>query len=187
MGFRRALSLAYLILSVSYFLLGSIGSPWLAPVRNAVPLVVLVAFILMLAGTGYCAGEARGRWYYGARIQGKRALDWLLHLLHAGERWRRAWAVRRFVGASASQRGERFPRGGLSVFADVLRRAAAFQRTEEGRTKYRPTSLAPGGQELSGRFLSNPRFMLFLLIFSGYWIVLLAGIHHSCRSTSTTT
>src|SRR5258708_537392 len=28
LGFRRALSLAYLILSGSYFLLGSIGAPW---------------------------------------------------------------------------------------------------------------------------------------------------------------
>src|SRR6201991_5209853 len=31
MGFRRSLSLAYLILSVSYFLLGSIAAPWLGP------------------------------------------------------------------------------------------------------------------------------------------------------------
>ena len=31
MGFRRALSLAYLILSCAYFLLGSLGAPWLAP------------------------------------------------------------------------------------------------------------------------------------------------------------
>src|SRR5271167_992970 len=30
-GFRRALSLAYFILSCSYFLLGSIGSPWFVP------------------------------------------------------------------------------------------------------------------------------------------------------------
>src|SRR5262249_56666797 len=37
LGFRRSLSLAYLILSCSYFLLGSIGAPWLAAVRNAVP------------------------------------------------------------------------------------------------------------------------------------------------------
>src|SRR3982074_2428237 len=29
LGFRRALSLAYLVLAGSYFLLGSIGSPWL--------------------------------------------------------------------------------------------------------------------------------------------------------------
>src|SRR5215471_12992838 len=41
MGFRRALSLAYLILTSAYFLLGSLGAPWLAPVRNNVPLVVL--------------------------------------------------------------------------------------------------------------------------------------------------
>ena len=30
-GFRRALSLAYFILSCSYFLVGSIAAPWLAP------------------------------------------------------------------------------------------------------------------------------------------------------------
>src|SRR5712675_3462379 len=42
LGFRRALSLAYLILATAYFLLGSIGAPWLAPVRNAMPLTVFV-------------------------------------------------------------------------------------------------------------------------------------------------
>src|SRR5215467_13400408 len=38
LGFRRALSLAYLILSGSYFLLGSLQASWLAPVRNSMPL-----------------------------------------------------------------------------------------------------------------------------------------------------
>ena len=52
LGFRRALSLAYLILAGSYFLLGSLGAPWLAPVRNAVPLVVLVTIVLMLPALG---------------------------------------------------------------------------------------------------------------------------------------
>src|SRR5947208_11436663 len=37
LGFRRALSLAYLILSGSYFLLGSLGAPWLAPLREHMP------------------------------------------------------------------------------------------------------------------------------------------------------
>src|SRR5512146_210602 len=46
MGFRRSLSLAYLILSCSYFLLGSLGASWFAPVREAVPLIVVVAFVL---------------------------------------------------------------------------------------------------------------------------------------------
>ncbi len=52
MGFRRALSLAYLILSCAYFLLGSVGAPWLAPVRDNVPLVVLVTFVLALPALG---------------------------------------------------------------------------------------------------------------------------------------
>src|SRR5229473_3711197 len=52
LGFRRALAIAYLILAGSYFLLGSLGAPWLAPLRNAVPLVALVTFVLMLPALG---------------------------------------------------------------------------------------------------------------------------------------
>jgi len=51
-GFRRALSLAYFILTCSYFLVGSIAAPWLAPVRNVVPLGLLVGFILFLPALG---------------------------------------------------------------------------------------------------------------------------------------
>ena len=52
LGFRRALSLAYLILSIAYFLIGSIGASWLAPVRNAVPLGLFVGVILALPALG---------------------------------------------------------------------------------------------------------------------------------------
>src|SRR3989454_12426263 len=52
LGFRRSLSLAYFILSCSYFVLGSLGAPWLAPVRNAMPLGVLVTIVLMLPALG---------------------------------------------------------------------------------------------------------------------------------------
>jgi POT family proton-dependent oligopeptide transporter len=52
LGFRRALSLAYVILAASYFLIGSIGAPWLAPVRNLVPLGLFVGFILILPALG---------------------------------------------------------------------------------------------------------------------------------------
>jgi proton-dependent oligopeptide transporter, POT family len=52
LGFRRALSLAYLILAVAYFLLGSIGASWLAPIRGAVPLSLFVGFILILPALG---------------------------------------------------------------------------------------------------------------------------------------
>jgi proton-dependent oligopeptide transporter, POT family len=52
LGFRRALSAAYLILAAAYFLIGSIGAPWLAPVRNAVPMELLVGFVLILPALG---------------------------------------------------------------------------------------------------------------------------------------
>jgi POT family proton-dependent oligopeptide transporter len=52
LGFRRALSVAYLILGASYFLIGSIGAPWLAFIRNTVPLGLFVGFILMLPALG---------------------------------------------------------------------------------------------------------------------------------------
>jgi proton-dependent oligopeptide transporter, POT family len=52
LGFRRALSVAYLILTAAYFLIGSIGASWLAPVRNAVPLGLFVGFILILPALG---------------------------------------------------------------------------------------------------------------------------------------
>src|SRR5262250_201081 len=47
LGFRRALSLAYLILCGSYSWLGPIAAPWLGPVRSAVPLVALVTVVLL--------------------------------------------------------------------------------------------------------------------------------------------
>src|ERR1700751_410896 len=52
LGFRRALSLAYLILAAAYFLIGSIGAAWLAPVREAVPLTLFVACVLLLPALG---------------------------------------------------------------------------------------------------------------------------------------
>jgi len=52
LGFRRALSLAYLILGAAYFLIGSIGASWLAPVRNAMPLGLFVGIILILPALG---------------------------------------------------------------------------------------------------------------------------------------
>jgi len=52
LGFRRALSIAYLILAAAYFLIGSIGASWLAPVRNMVPLGLFVGCILILPALG---------------------------------------------------------------------------------------------------------------------------------------
>jgi POT family proton-dependent oligopeptide transporter len=52
LGYRRILSFAYLVLSVGYFLIGSIGAGWMAPVRSAVPLYWVVLVILMIPAMG---------------------------------------------------------------------------------------------------------------------------------------
>src|ERR1700742_3543536 len=52
LGFRRALSIAYLILAAAYFLIGSVGAAWLAPMRSAVPLGLFVGVILILPALG---------------------------------------------------------------------------------------------------------------------------------------
>jgi dipeptide/tripeptide permease len=52
LGFRRALSVAYLVLAIAYFLIGSIAAPWLAPVRNLVPMGLFVGVILALPALG---------------------------------------------------------------------------------------------------------------------------------------
>ena len=52
LGFRRSLSIAYLILTAAYFLVGSIGATWLAPVRNLMPLGLFVGIILILPALG---------------------------------------------------------------------------------------------------------------------------------------
>ncbi len=52
LGFRRILSLAYFVLAGGYFLIGSITADWLAPVRAAIPLYWVVFVILMIPALG---------------------------------------------------------------------------------------------------------------------------------------
>src|SRR3954466_1501783 len=47
MGFRRALSLAYFVLSCAYFLVGSIAAPWLAPLPAVMPLALMAGLTLL--------------------------------------------------------------------------------------------------------------------------------------------
>ena len=58
LGFRRALSLAYLILTGAYFLIGSVGAAWLGPLRNALPLGLFVGCVLILPALGVALGLA---------------------------------------------------------------------------------------------------------------------------------
>jgi POT family proton-dependent oligopeptide transporter len=169
LGFRRALSLAYLILSASYFLLGSIGSPWLAPVRNSMPLVVLVSIVLMLPALGIAlvkpavVGTTARASKENVRSIGYSIYYTLVNVGSAAGPYLASW-VHQHVSVENV-----FRMAALSVFVMFFVVILLFKEPRQGG-EGKTASLG----EVARNFLtvlSNPRFMLFLLIFTGYWIV----------------
>jgi dipeptide/tripeptide permease len=169
MGFRRALALAYLILGFSYFLMGSLGATWLLPVRNAVPLGVLVAFVLALPAFGIAlvkptvVGTTARASKENVRSMGYSIYYTLVNIGGAA-----GPLVASYVHRTMSVENV-FRVAALSVFLMFLGVLFFFRepsRSEEIQT----TSLAQAGRNFL-TVLTNPRFMTFLLIFTGYWIV----------------
>ena len=168
MGFRRALALAYLILATSYFLLGSIASPWLAPVRDAMPLVMLVTLILMLPALGIAlvkpsvVGTTARASKENVRSIGYSIYYTLVNIGGAAGPFLAGWVHQHF----SVQRV--FDMAAFSVFAMFFTVLLLFKeprRSGEAKTE----SLG----QVTRNFLtvaSNWRFMLFLIIFSGYYV-----------------
>jgi dipeptide/tripeptide permease len=169
LGFRRALSLAYLILSCSYFLLGSLGAPWLAPIREHVPLVALVTFVLILPALGIAlvkpavVGTTARASNENVRSIGYSIYYTLVNIGGAAGPYMASWVHQRMSVENV------FRVAALSVFAMFFAVLIFFREPKRSGE----VQIASVGQALRnfGTVISNPRFMLFLLIFSGYWIV----------------
>lgn len=169
LGFRRALSLAYLILSASYFLLGSIGAPWMAPVRNAVPLVVLVSIVLMLPALGIAlvkpavVGTTARASRENVRSIGYSIYYTLVNVGSAAGPYLASW-VHKHVSVENV-----FRMAALSVFVMFFVVLILFKEPRQ-TDEVHAASLGQVARNFL-TVLSNPRFMIFLLIFTGYWIV----------------
>lgn len=169
LGFRRALSVAYLILSCSYFLLGSLAAPWLGPIRNHVPLGVLVGVVLALPALGIAlvkpsvVGTTARASKENARSIGYSIYYTLVNIGGFAGPFVASWVHRHMSVENV------FRVAALSVFV-MFFAVLIFFREPRREGEVQVTSL---GQAVSNfaTVLSNPRFMLFLLIFSGYWIV----------------
>lgn len=169
LGFRRSLSIAYLILSFSYFLLGSLGSPWMVPVRNTLPLGLLVAIVLALPALGVslvkpCVVGTTAR----ASKENVRSIGYSIYytLVNVGG------AAGPFIASYVHKHMQVesvFRVAALSVFLMFIGVLLFFKeprRADEVQT----VTLGQAARNFL-TVLSNPRFMLFLLIFSGYWVV----------------
>jgi len=169
LGFRRSLSFAYLILSFAYFLLGSLGAGWMAPLRQALPLWWLVLFVLMLPALGIslvkpCVVGTTAR----ASSENVRSMGYSIYytLVNVGG------AAGPYVASLAHRRlgvESVFRVSALSVFLMFFAVLLFFKEPRRsGETQ--TANLAEAFKNFS-TVVTNPKFMLFLLIFSGYWIV----------------
>ncbi len=169
LGFRRALSLAYLILSGSYFLLGSLGAPWLAPIRNHMPLGLLVTLVLMLPALGIAlvkpsvVGTTARASKDNVRSIGYSIYYTLVNIGGAAGPLVASWVHRHMNVENV------FRVAALSVFLMFFAVLIFFKEPKRAGEK-QAMSFAEVAENF-GTVISNPRFMLFLLIFSGYWIV----------------
>ena len=169
LGFRRALSLAYFILSLSYFLLGSLGSGWMAPVRSALPLVVLVTIVLMLPAIGIAlvkpsiVGTTARASKESARSIGYSIYYTLVNIGGALGPLVASWVHQHLAVEKV------FLVSAFSVFL-MFFAVLLFFKEPRRADEVQIVSLTQSAKNF-WTVVTNPRFMLFLLIFSGYWIV----------------
>ncbi len=169
LGFRRALSLAYLILGASYFLLGSLTSPWIAPARNAVPLIWLVGFVLILPALGVALVKpsvvgttAR------ASTENVRSIGYSIYYTLVNIGGAAGPFVASYVHRHMSVENV-FRVAALSVLLMFFAVLFFFEEPKKSGDQP-PPDLAQAARNF-WTVLTNPKFMLFLLIYSGYWIV----------------
>jgi dipeptide/tripeptide permease len=169
LGFRRSLAGAYLVLSLGYFLLGSLSASWMGPLRDALPLAVVVQLILCVPALGPaivkpCVVGTTAR----AAAENVRSLGYSIYytLVNIGGMLGpiMAFAVRRTIGIENVFRVSAF--FVLLMFLGTI----LFFKEPDRLVEKQVSSFA---QAFKNMFivLGNVRFMIFLLIFSGFWIM----------------
>jgi proton-dependent oligopeptide transporter, POT family len=167
-GFRRSLSAAYFILTCAYFLVGSIGAPWLAPVRHVVPLGLLAGIILFLPALGVAlvkpsvVGTTARASKENVRSVGYAIYYTMVNIGSTAGPFLAGWMHARVPPEDV------FMLAALSVFLMFITVLLLFKEPRASGAE--STTLAQTGRDLL-TVLGNGRFVLFLLIFSGYWIV----------------
>jgi POT family proton-dependent oligopeptide transporter len=168
-GFRRSLSAAYFILTLAYFLVGSIGAPWLAPVRQVIPLGLLAGIILFLPALGVAlvkpsvVGTTARASKENVRSIGYAIYYTMVNIGSTAGPFLAGWMHSRLPPESV------FMLAALSVFLMFLTVLLFFKEPRAG-ARESVGSLAQTARDLL-TVLGNGRFMLLLLIYSGFWIV----------------
>jgi POT family proton-dependent oligopeptide transporter len=168
-GFRNSLALAYLTLAAGYFLMGSLASAWMAPLRQALPLFWVVLLVLMIPALGpsvvkpVVAGTTAR-----ASSESVRSIGYSIYytLVNIGGTLGPiiAFLVRRSLGIENV-----FRVSAVFVFLMFFATLLFYKEPSRGAEKSAPTIMAALRNMLL--VLSNLRFVAFLLILSGFWII----------------
>jgi proton-dependent oligopeptide transporter, POT family len=170
-GFRRALMFAYLVMTVGYFLLGSLSAPWMEPLRHALTDKWLVLAILMIPAMGPgvvkpCVAGTTAR----ASNDNVRSIGYSIYytLVNVGGALGPvvAFLVRKKLGLGIENV---FRVAACSVFL-MFWTTLFFYREPQKALEKKVESV---WSALKNMFvvLANVRFVTFLLIFSGFFVV----------------
>ena len=168
-GFRRTLAGAFFILAIGNFLLGSLSASWMAPIREALPLFALMHVLMLIPAMGPAVVKpvvvgttAR------AATENVRSIGYSIYYTVVN------------IGAAIGPVAASLVRNTVGV-EDVFRVSAAvtlamaivtllFFREPEVEGEIKVTSIAEAFRNLV-RVLADVRFVVFLVIFSGFWVV----------------
>jgi dipeptide/tripeptide permease len=169
-GFRNTLAAAFFVLAIGNFLLGSLSAPWMAGVRNALPLFALMHLLMLIPAMGPAVVKpvvvgttAR------AADENVRTIGYSIYYTVVN------------VGAAIGPLMASMVRRSVGV-ENVFRVSAAVTLAMAVVTLlfYRePAQEAGGGQVRTVaqtfknlvRVLGDVKFVTFLVIFSGFWVV----------------
>jgi POT family proton-dependent oligopeptide transporter len=170
-GFRRALMFAYLVMTIGYFLLGSLSAPWMQGIRHALTDKWLVLGILMIPALGPavvkpCVAGTTAR----ASTENVRSIGYSIYytLVNIGGTLGpvMAWLVRKPLGLGMENV---FRVAALSVFLMFLVTLFFFREpAQSGEQQVASVAVAIKNMFI---VLGNFRFVLFLVIFSSFFVV----------------
>jgi proton-dependent oligopeptide transporter, POT family len=169
-GFRRALLFAFFVMTIGYFLLGSLSASWMQSVRAALGDKWLVICVLLIPALGPatvkpCVAGTTAR----ASAENVRSLGYSIYytMVNIGGALGPllAWFVRERLGLG---RENVFRMAALSVF--LMFWVVLFFYKEPGGGSESRITLAKSFENMF-EVLGNFRFVIFLLISSGFYVV----------------
>jgi len=167
-GFRRTLVGAFLILTVGYFLLGSLSASWMAPVRQALPLFALMHILMLVPALGPAVVKpvvvgttAR------AAAENVRSVGYSIYYTVVNIGAAIGPIAASFVRTSVGVENVFLVSAGLTFAMAIV--TLLFYQEPDRLNEPQTASVAAAFGNLV-KVLGNGRFVLFLLIFSGFWV-----------------